>query len=93
MNNKLMITFDKLEPEPSLRERTRRKIYHRPDKRHTKVTGKADGIQNILYLWKDGDDCFVAYGNTYKIVFTAEQQSFLLPLIKDTILLKGNYTR
>lgn len=38
MDNKLMITFDKLEPDPSLRERTRRKIYHRPGKRNIRVT-------------------------------------------------------
>lgn len=40
------------------------------------IANKANEIQKTLYLWKDGDNCFVAYGNTYKIIFTAEQQSF-----------------
>ena len=48
MNNKLMITFDKLEPDPSLRERTRRKIYHRSNKRNTKVTRLVSSAAIIL---------------------------------------------
>lgn len=48
MNNKLMITFNKLEPDPSLRERTRRKIYHRPGKRNIRVTKLVSSVAVIL---------------------------------------------
>lgn len=67
MNNKLMITSGKSEPDPNLRERTRRKIYYRSGKRNVRMTrlvsSAAVMLCAVLCMHMHGSDTGSSYGN------------------------------